>query len=122
MLSACTALHASPPNSTQLNRPCSIHQPTQPHPPEPPLLMPSELRLERDSWLSRWLPWLRVRLSAEARAPLRPVSAEERRSDAPAMRSPDSFHTNRKASPMFLLAAPPCSATCLWEGRGWGSA
>jgi len=23
-----------------------------------------------------------------------------------------NFHTSRKASPMFLLGAPPCSATC----------
>lgn len=35
-------------------------------------------------------------------------------------RLPGSFHTSRKASPMFLLAAPLCRATCRRGVQGGG--
>lgn len=48
---------------------------------------------------------------------------DDRRLASIMRRPPDSFHTSKKASPMFLLAAPPCRAT--WEGHrgeeGWGA-
>jgi hypothetical protein len=60
--------------------------------------------LARDMRLTP-LPWERLRAS-EAR----PVSR----------RLPGSFHTSRKASPMFLLAAPPCSDTCVQRRQPGG--
>jgi hypothetical protein len=44
-----------------------------------------------------------------------PDPAERDRASDPrpfSRRLPGSFHTRRKASPMFLLAAPPWSDTC----------
>lgn len=62
------------------------------------------------------LPWLRLRLSVLPRTPLLASACRRMLS----WRPPVSFQTSRKASPMFLLAAPPCSATCAGGGGRGG--
>jgi hypothetical protein len=49
--------------------------------------------------------------AAPAAAALAPMTEERARGSAPCPALPGSFHTSRKASPMFLLAAPPCRET-----------
>lgn len=87
------------------NAPAEQQHSTPPRPPPAPFNPPTgSHELARDMRLTP-LPCERLRAS-EAR----PVSR----------RLPANFHTSRKASPMFLLAAPPCSDTCASSRGGSG--